>query len=251
MLTTITLTQNSSRTIEKCLESIKWCKNIVIIDSNSTDNTLQICKKYTDKIYQHSFENYGEQLNWALAQINNEWVLVVDSDEEVSEKLRDEIIRISDLRFRVSEDGYYIPRKTNFLGKWIYHSGWYPDYVLRLFKKEGTKYKKRKLGSSPVIEGKKGYLKNEFLHYPYANLKHYLEKSKRYALLSAEQMKEEGRRSTIFGILFKPTFKFIKDYFFRRGFLDGKQGVIICTLSARYVFMRYVTLRQIQKDIKN
>ena len=247
MLTVVILTKNSSDTIEQCLESVKWCKDIVIVDSFSTDNTSEICKKFTDKIHQNTYTCYGNQLNWALRKIESEWILVVDSDEEVSEKLQDEIKNLFE-KGNPSLDGYYISRKSKFLGKWIYHSGWYPDYVLRLFKREKTYYKKRKLGSSAIVQGKTGSLKGEILHYPYRDLGHYLQKFSRYTLLSAEQMYDEGERTTALGIGFKPILRFIKDYIFRLGFLDGKQGFIICKLSYYYVFMKYARLWEIQRE---
>lgn len=250
MLTVVILTKNSSDTIEKCLESVKWCKDIVIVDSFSTDNTLEICKKFTDKIYQNTFTGYGDQLNWAFRKIESEWVLVVDSDEKLSQELQDEIKNLIDKQKSPSLDGYYISRKSKFLGRWIYHSGWYPDYVLRLFRKDKTYYKKRKLGSSAIVEGKTGYLKGKLLHYPYRDLAHYLQKFSRYTLFSAEQMYDEGEKANIFGITFKPILRFIRDYIFRGGFLDGKQGFIICVLSSYYVFMRYARLWEIQQKSK-
>lgn len=246
MLTALILTGNSAPTVENCLRSLQWCNRIIVVDSYSTDGTVEICRKFATRIYQNPFSSYGEQLNWALKRLNTPWVFVVDSDEEVSLKLQEEVKNL----FKGGDpplDGYYIRRKSKFLGRWIYHSGWYPDYVLRLFRRDKTQYRKRRLGSSPLIKGITGYLKEELLHYPYADLTHYIEKFSKYTRLSAEQMYQEGRRAHLYDISLRPLLRFFKDYLFRGSFLDGTAGFIISVLSSYYVFMKYTRLWEIQK----
>jgi len=247
MLSILILTYNSADTIETTLKSLRWCEKIVVVDSGSQDNTRDICRKFTSTIYEHPYSNYGDQLNWALDKIETEWVLVVDSDEELSSPLQEEIQELFRQGGPLLHRGYYLPRKSKFLGRWIEHSGWYPDYVLRLFKKEGVHYKKRKLGSSPLVDGVKGYLKGDLLHYPYRGLDDYLKKFQKYTQASAEEMYAQGRNATYFDLSLRPLLRFWKSYCWKRGFLDGFPGLILAVLSSYYVFMKYAKLWEMRK----
>ncbi|MCK5595648.1 glycosyltransferase family 2 protein, partial [bacterium] len=137
-LCAIILTHNSSDTLEKCLESIKWITDIVVVDSGSTDKTIEIAKTYTDRIYYNKYINYGKQLNWALKRITSDWILVVDSDEALTAELSRNIRKL--MRNRPVPNGYYIARRNYFLGKPVNYCGWYPDHVLRLFRRDGAVY---------------------------------------------------------------------------------------------------------------
>lgn len=236
-LTAIVLTKNSQDTIKRCLESLMWVGEILVVDSFSTDQTLEICRAYTDKILQHPYSNYGEQLNWALQKVSTPWVLVIDSDEEVTPALKEEIQSL----FKGGEmlDGYYLPRKSFFLGRWLSHGGWYPDYVLRLFQKGRGKYKERELGSTILLRGEKGYLRGDILHRPYRDLSHYLEKFNYYTDRASEEYKKRGKRVGWWDLLLRPPLRFFKMYVLKKGFLDGRQGFILAVVSSFYVFFKY------------
>ncbi|MBU0477081.1 glycosyltransferase family 2 protein [bacterium] len=236
-LSAIILTHNSSDTLEKCLESIKWITDIVIVDSGSTDRTIEIAKTYTDRVYYNKYVNYGRQLNWALKKIANDWILVVDSDEAVTTELSRNIEKL--IKSRPALNGYYITRKNYFLGKPVNYCGWYPDYVLRLFQCEKAVYKDRELGSSVELKGKKGYLCGDLIHQPYRNLEHYFQKFNKYTDLAAKEILKRKHRIGIFHLVLWPFGKFFKMYILKMGFLDGAVGIVVCTLGAFYTFSKY------------
>ncbi|MCK4401340.1 glycosyltransferase, partial [bacterium] len=236
-LSAIVLTYNSSGTLEKCLESIKWITDIVIVDSGSTDRTNEIAKTYTARIYYNKYVNYGRQLNWVLKKIASEWILVVDSDEAVTAELSKNIENL--IKNRHTLNGYYIPRRNYFLGKPVNYCGWYPDYVLRLFQREGAVYKDRELGSSVELKGEKGYLCGDLIHQPYRNLEHYFQKFNKYTDLAAKEILKKKRKIGIFHLVLWPFVKFFKMYILKRGFLDGAVGIVVCVLGAFYVFSKY------------
>lgn len=244
MLTAIVLTYNSQSTLEKCLKSLTWCDEILIVDSFSEDETLAIAREFTSRIFQREYQNYGDQLNFALKKARGEWVLVIDSDEEVSPSLQREIQETLSSPFPLT--GFYIPRKSKFLGRWINHC-WKGDKVLRLFRKEYAQYRERELGSSPRIEGKVGMLQNPILHYPYRDLKHYLEKLNYYTTCAARQMHKEGRKFRIYNLFLNPLGKFIQMYFLKKGFLDKGEGFLLSLLSSFYVLVKFAKLWEIQR----
>ncbi|HEX68094.1 MAG TPA: glycosyltransferase family 2 protein [bacterium] len=233
-LSVVVLTYNSARTLERCLKSVQFADEILIVDSGSTDETLEIAKIYTSRILHHPYINYGKQLNWAIEKVKGDWILVVDSDEEVTPELAQEIknaVRENEM------DGYYLPRISEFMGKRLIHV-WAQDKVLRLFRKGKAKYKERELGSSPIVEGELGNLRGYLLHFPYKDLTHYLEKFNFYTSCAAREIRKK-RKATLFDLLLRPPAKFIKMFFIKRGFLDGIPGLIMCMLSAFYVFVKY------------
>ena len=246
-LCAVVLTYNSSDTLEKCLENIKWITDIVIVDSGSTDKTIEIAKTYTDRIYYNKYINYGKQLNWALQRITSDWILVVDSDEALTEELSKNVRKL--MRNRPVPDGYYIARKNSFLGKPVNYCGWYPDYVLRLFRREGAVYKDRELGSSVELKGSIGYLKGDLTHQPYRNLEHYFQKFNKYTDLAAKEILKRKNRTGIFHLILWPFGKFFKMYILKRGFLDGIVGIVVCALGAFYVFSKYAKAWEITHSI--
>ena len=246
-LSAIVLTYNSFDTLEKCLESIKWITDIVIVDSGSTDGTIEIAKAYTDRIYYNKYINYGRQLNWVLKKITSDWVLVVDSDEAVTAELSKNIEKL--IKNRPALNGYYIARRNYFLGKPVNYCGWYPDYVLRLFRREEAVYKDRELGSSVELKGEKGHLFGDLVHHPYRNLEHYSRKFNRYTGLAAKEILKKKRRIGIFHLVLWPFGKFFKMYILKRGFLDGAVGIVVCALGAFYAFSKYAKAWEMSRNI--
>jgi glycosyltransferase involved in cell wall biosynthesis len=213
---------------------------IVVVDSGSTDDTKKIASEFTQRIFDIKFEGFGKAKNFAKDKASHQWMLSVDADEVVTQDLKEEILNIT--RSEDSRDGYYIPRKSNFLGKWIKHGGWYPDYVLRLFKKDKGKFNDSKVHEKANVNGKIGRLKNPLLHYTDPNFDHYLEKLNRYTSLGAEQLFKEGKKGQIWDLIFRPFSTFFKMYFMKRGFLNGSVGFVLAGSSAFYVFSKYVKL---------
>jgi len=239
-ISAVIITYNEERNIQRCLEGLRWADEIVVVDSFSQDRTKEIASSFTDKIFDLEWQGFGKQKEFARTKATCDWVLSIDADEVVSEKLQKEIqdaINRND-----SPDGYYIPRLSNFLGRWMRHSGWYPDYVLRLFKKDRARFDDSLVHEKLILEGKAGFLKNEILHYTDPDITHYLSKMDRYTTLSAQELLAERKNITLFDLLFRPVAIFFKMYLFKSGFLDGWQGFVLACLSSFHVFVKYAKL---------
>jgi glycosyltransferase involved in cell wall biosynthesis len=236
----VIITHNEAKNIRRCLESVSWADEIVVVDSYSTDNTTEIASAFTDKIHQLKWSGFGPAKEYARAKATGDWILSVDADEVVPEKLRQQIQRI--VQSEGSLNGYFIPRRSNFLGRWIRHGGWYPDLVLRLFKKEKGSFTDRVVHEEVKVSGSAGRLRSDLLHYTDPDFDHYLKKLNRYTSLDALQLFRQGRRAGILDILLRPILTFVKMYFFKRGVLDGLPGLILAVSSSFHVFSKYVKL---------
>jgi glycosyltransferase involved in cell wall biosynthesis len=242
-ISAIIITYNEEKNIRRCLLGLDWVDEIVVVDSHSTDDTKKIASEFTQRVFDIRFEGFGKAKQYAKDKASHQWILSVDADEVVTEDLEEEIQTL--IRAEDSLNGYYIPRKSNFLGKWIKHGGWYPDYVLRLFKKDKAKFNHSMVHEKVQVEGKTGYLKNDLLHYTDPNFDHYLEKLNRYTSLGAEELFRKGKRAKHFCVIFKPLAVFFKMYFVKKGFLDGFSGFILAASSAFHVFSKYVKLQHL------
>lgn len=230
-------TFNEEANIEECLETLKWVDELVLVDSGSQDKTLDIAKRYNPKVVFTPPGNSAEFRNVGLDVITSDWVLIVDADERVSGELRQEIQQIID--GNPAAIGYYLPRKNLFMRKWIRHCGWYPDYILRLFRNCPEHRFSGLVHESIKLAGKAGHLKNPLTHYTYSGLEQYLNKFNRYTTLSAEMIYERGRKITLFHLVIRPPLEFVKMFIVKRGFLDGIYGLIISTMSSMYVFVKF------------
>jgi glycosyltransferase involved in cell wall biosynthesis len=240
-LTVITITLNEERNIADCLASVRWADEILVVDSGSTDRTVELARAFTDNVMVVPWEGYGAARNRAILQANGDWVLWLDADERVTPELATEIQEI--LRNDPGEvDGYAIARRAYFLGRWIRHSGWYPGYVVRLFRKGKARFSESRVHEQLQMSGEVATARHDLLHYTDPELQHYLEKFNRYTTLAAEDMLAAGRRFSVLDLLVRPPFQFAKMYLFRRGFLDGLHGFILAVLSSAYVFTKYAKL---------
>lgn len=234
------ITKNEEANIRRTLESVKWADEIVVVDSGSTDRTVTICKEYTDKVYSQDWPGFAQQKNNAIDRTSGEWVLSLDADEPIEPALADEIRRI--ISSPGSFDGYRIPRKTYFMGKWIRHGGWYPDYNLRLFRKGKGRFRERVVHEAVEVQGAVGHTRNAMEHYAYPDLSSYLSSMNNYSSLAVEVM--AGRGITAFAsswvnMMFRPVLTFVYKYFLRFGFLDGKHGLVLNLFHSSYVFAKY------------
>lgn len=234
------ITFNEEANIRRTLESVSWADEIVVLDSGSTDQTVSICKQYTDKVFHQEWLGFSRQKNAAIERTTREWVLSLDADESVEPALADEIRAI--ISSPDSYDAYWIPRKTYFLGKWVRHGGWYPDYNLRLFRRGKGRFMERAVHEALHVEGKHGRTNHALEHHTYPDLTSYITKMNRYSSLAVEVMAEKGitgfKRSA-FNMTLRPLFTFVLRYFFRLGFLDGKRGLVLNLLHSYYVFAKY------------
>lgn len=247
MLSIAIITYNEEENIKDALESVKWADEIVVVDSFSTDRTVEICREYTDKVFSFEWQGFSEQKNKAVSLTTHQWVLVLDADERVTEGLKKETISIISKPHFELADGYYIPRKNYFSGRWIRHGGWWPDYTLRLFKKEKGFFEKREVHEALKVNGKTGYLKNPLEHYTYKNIKDYLKRTDRYSTLAALELFKNGRGANVIDITIRPFAAFFKMLFLRLGILDGIYGIIIASLYSFYTFSKYSKLWEMRR----
>lgn len=245
-MTTLSVTlivKNEEKNLAKCLDTVKWADEIVVLDAGSEDKTIEIAKQYTDKIYINSdWQGYGMQRQRLQEYASSDWILMLDADERLTPELIAAVknVLINDDRNKV----FALPRLSWCFGKFIRHSGWYPDYVTRLYAKNKAKYNAQlvheKLEYANEIELVK--LKGDLLHYTYRNLEHYLVKSAGYASAWAEQRKKKGKSASLLQGISHGLACFLKMYVFRFGFLDGKQGLLLALLSGHSTFAKYADL---------
>lgn len=244
-LSVVIIALNEEANLPRCLESVRWADEVVLIDSGSTDRTREIAAGYGAEVIALEWQGFGTAKREGVNRATGPWILSVDADEEVTPELKAEIEAvIADGDGRV---GYFIPRRTQFLGRWIYHCGWYPDPVLRLFRKDRGDFDEAVVHERVDVTGEVGRLQCDLLHYSYPTLECYFEKFNRYTTMAAQAAYERGRRAGAFDILVRPTANFIKQYFLKAGFLDGFEGLLISALSSCHVMTKYAKLRHLWK----
>jgi glycosyltransferase involved in cell wall biosynthesis len=246
-LSVIIITYNEEENIKHCLESVQWADEIIIMDSFSSDKTMEIAREFTPKVFQNRWTNFSEQKNLALQKATGEWVLNIDADERATPELKEEILTILNSELQPF-NGYYIPRRNYYLGRWIRHCGWYPDYQLRLFRRHRGKFNNRLVHESVIVEGTKGYLEASLNHYAYRDLSDHLKHIDMFTTLSAKQMLRDSKRAEFLDLLFRPVIKFIKMYLINRGYLDGIYGLIVSLMGSFYVFMKYLKLWELSRE---
>lgn len=234
------ITLNEENEIGECLESVAWADEIVVVDSGSSDRTIEIAKKFTDKVVYHEWPGYAAQKNWAVDLATHRWILSLDADERVSRELREEIERL--LLSSAPFAGYRIPRKNFFLGRWIRHGGWHPDYVLRLFRRDSGRFAARKVHESVAVQGEIGMLQSPLEHYTYRSMADYYQRMDRYSTLAAEEMFEKGMSANVIDLLLRPSATFLKMFLLRQGFRDGMDGFLLSRLYSIYTFSKYAKL---------
>jgi glycosyltransferase involved in cell wall biosynthesis len=242
-LSVIIITFNQEAHIIPCLESVKWADEIVLVDSGSTDNTLTLARSYTDRIFTIDWPGFGAAKNFALDQATGDWILSVDTDERVPEALRVEIQGV--IKRGGPHDGYRVPRKNYFAGRWVKHLGWYPDYIVRLFRRGAGRFRERAVHEEVLVAGSVGFLNTPLEHYSYTSVSDYLARQERYARLAAQEMLREGRRPRAGDLLWRPAAHFVKLYVLRLGFLEGRLGYTLALLSSLYNFLKYYYLREL------
>ena len=238
----VIITFNEEEHIKKCLTSLVGIVDeIVVVDSFSTDTTKDICKAFNVVFIEHKFEGYIEQKNYAISMASNDYILSLDGDEALSEELKDSVLKVKQ---NWDCDGYYSKRLNNYCGQWIKHSDWYPDKKLRLFKKGSGEWKGINPHDSYTLkENKKaGKLKGDLLHWIYRDYDEHKQKVENFSTISANAYYKLGIKSSIFKIIYRPTWAFIKAYFLRFGFLDGKNGFRICLQTYNVTYLKYKKL---------
>ncbi|MFC2061893.1 glycosyltransferase family 2 protein [Elusimicrobiota bacterium] len=249
-LTVLIPTYNEEKNIRGCIEGIEWADEILVVDAYSTDNTLKIVDEYPHvKIIQREYKYSTNQKNWAIPQSKNDWILIVDADERVSEELAGEIRDICDAEYAEDKPAAYrIMRDSFFLGKRIEYSGWQNDSVIRLFRKGKAEYEDKYVHGSLIVNGEIGELNSHFIHYTNRDLSDYLEKMKKYTTWYALEKYKKGKKAGIISIAFRTAHVFVKNYVLKLGFLDGIHGFILCGLSALSMFIKYSKLWELNNN---
>ena len=240
-LSVIVITKNEEHNIVDCLESVRWANEVVVVDGGSDDKTVELARQHSQKVFIKPWEGYAASKNFALKQCTGDWILWLDADERVTKELGEEIQTLLK-QGATSLTGFEVSRRAFFLGKWIRHCGWYPGYVLRLFRRGAGRWSEKKVHEHLEIEGKTGRLNSDLLHYTDPNLWHYFDKFNRYTSLAAEELATNREPFRIRQLLVRPVWLFLKMYFLKLGFLDGVHGFILCVLSSCYVFTKYAKL---------
>ena len=245
------ITFNEEKNIARCLDSIKDIANeIVVVDSNSTDNTENICKQYGAKFYSQTFLGYIEQKNHALNLCKNQYVLCLDADECLSEELIQSIKKAKQNNFNA--DAFTMNRCTNFCGKWIKHGSWYPDRKLRLFNQQKGKWGGVNPHDKIVMQENAtiSFLKGDIHHYSYYTVEEVLTQQNKFTTIQAQAMFEQGKSSNWFKLFFNPIVAFKSGYFLKLGFLDGADGFFIAWTVAYNTMVKYYKLMRLQKGKK-
>lgn len=248
-LSVIIIALNQEDNIVPCLETVRWADDIVVVDSGSQDRTLELARDFTDRIFTINWPGFGAAKNYALDQARGDWVFSLDTDERVSEALREEILAAvrTDEKFA----GYKVPRKNYFGGRWVKRLGWYPDYTLRLFQRGKGRFRERAVHEEVLVNGPVGFLHHPLDHYSYASVSDYLARQDRYARLAAQEMRREGRRPRAGELFWRPLSHFFKLYVLRLGFLEGRLGYTLALLSSLYNFLKYYYLRELLHEAEN
>ncbi|MFY7987554.1 MAG: glycosyltransferase family 2 protein [Flavobacterium sp.] len=245
MISGLIITYNEEKHIKSVLENIDFVDEIIIVDSYSTDKTIEIINSFPNvKLFQRKFDDFTSQRNFALSLASNDWILFIDADERVPIELKNEIIETASQQNDVS--AYYFYRKFMYQNKPLHFSGWQTDKNFRLFKKSKCSYINERLVHETLkVEGKTGILTNKLIHYSFDEYQKYKNKMISYGKLRAKELFLKGKKYNLFIYIFKPLYKFLYDYIIRLGFLDGKKGIVICYLNALSVYSRYPELKRL------
>jgi len=244
-LSVTVITWNEEERLRAGLQSVAWADEIVVVDAESTDKTVEIAREFTDRIWVRPWPGFAAQKNFALDQTAGEWVLSLDADERVSAELRAEIEGV--LHANGPAAGYAVPRQNFFWGTWVSHGGLYPDWQLRLFRRGQGRFVEHPIHESVEVRGTVARLTHPLLHQSYRSLEEFVQRSNRYSTLAAQQWLASGRRVGLVDLVLRPLGRFASMYALKRGFLDGWRGLFLAILYAHYVFLRTAKVWELQR----
>jgi glycosyltransferase involved in cell wall biosynthesis len=232
--------KNEEHNIEECLRSVAWCDEIVVVDSGSTDRTVELARRHTDKVVFHEWPGYVAQKNFALDQTTGEWVICLDADERCTPELRQAVER--ELPGADGLAGFEVRRHVKYLGRWINHGGWYPDWKLRVVRKGKARWGGVDPHDKLIPEGPVRRLDADLHHFTYRDFAHQIRIINHFSDVVLAEYLKQGKRPSVFQALVHPPWKFFECYVWKLGFLDGFPGFVIAAGSAFYIFARYVKL---------
>lgn len=244
-VTVTVITKNEAEALADALRSVSWADELIVIDAESTDDTVKIAREFTDRVYVRPWNGYIDQKNHAAGLARNDWIFSLDADERVTPRLGEDIRAL--LASEPVASGYRMPRVSFYLGQWIRTTDMYPDYQLRLYDRRKAKWAGQYVHESVRAEGSIGYLKSELQHYPYRDLSEHLMRMNRYTTLAARQMLAQGKRATFAQLLFHPPLAFLRNYILKGGFRDGRAGLVISLVNSCYVMLKFAKLWELEQ----
>ncbi len=248
MLSVTVIALNQEANIGPCLSSVKFADEIVVVDTGSTDRTVELARAYTDRVVAAPWQGFARTKNFALDQARGDWVFSLDTDERVPPALQAEILAVVQANGPLS--GYRVPRKNYIGGRWIKRLGWYPDYTLRLFRRSQGRFRDREVHEEVEVAGPVGNLQTPLEHYSYDNLVEYAARQEHYARLAAKEMVKHGRRPFPGELVWRPALTFLNLFFLKGGFLEGALGLSLSRQSSRYNFLKYYYLRELTRGVE-
>jgi glycosyltransferase involved in cell wall biosynthesis len=247
-LSVTVITRNEAADIGDALASVAWADEIVVVDSQSTDETVAIARRHTARVVVREWPGYVDQKNHAASLASHDWILSLDADERVTPALADEIRALLARRPEaIGHAAFRIPRVTWHLGRWIRSTDWYPDYQLRLYDRRAAQWTGRYVHEAVSVAGTTGRLRGELQHFAYRNIADHLETIDRYTTYAARQMQESGTRAGLLQIAGHPPLAFLRNYVAHGGIRDGVPGFIISAMNAYYVFLKFAKLWELQR----
>ena len=240
-ITAIVITFNEEANIARALASLAWADEIIVVDAESRDRTTEIARSFTERVLVRPWPGYSAQKNFAAEQASHDWIFSLDADEVVSEALRRALESLK-LASELGVAGFEMSRLTFYLGRWIYHSGWYPDWKLRLYDRRRARWVGDYVHESVEVDGETARLNGDLLHFTVHNASEHHLRIDRYTTLAAEQAHAKGKRASLASIILSPPLTFIRAYLFKLGFLDGLQGYAIARFAAHYAFLKNLKL---------
>jgi len=236
------IVRNEEANIAAVCETVSWADEIVIVDSDSTDRTIEIARRYTSQVFNRPFQGYKDKHEFADSQTTGDWIFWIDADERVTPELRKSLDDLKRRNPANLPDGYRIARRTQYLGRWIGHSGWYPDYQMRLYRKDASYWDGVAPHETARVRGRVETLPGEFLHYTKRNLSEHHRVLDEYTTLAAEYHRKNKKRARGIDLLALPIASFIRTYLIKQGFRDGVPGLIIAMFTAYSVFLKYAKI---------
>jgi len=243
------VTRNEAARVGACLDSVSWADEIVVLDSGSTDGTQDLCRARGAIVIDRPWEGYAAQKNLAIDQTRHAWLLSLDADERVTDGLRDRILEV--LASGGPADGYRIPRRNFFFGKWLRHGDLWPDHQIRLFRRDRGRFNAKAVHESVEVEGEIAELSEPIDHYSYDRVSEFFDRQVRYAALAAEDLATQGKVAGWTDFALRPLFRFLKSYILKSGWRDGREGFLVSVGSAFYVFMRAAFLWELRREREN
>ncbi len=241
-ISAVAITFNEASNIEALCETVAWMDETVIVDSYSTDETAEMARRYTDKVFDHEFRGYKDKHEFADSKATSDWIFWIDADERITPELRKEIEGLDDRSDADLPDGFLISRKNYYLGRWIRHSGWSPDYQMRLYRNDKSYWDGVAPHETARVNGTTEKLKGQIIHYTKDNLSEHHKVTETYSTLAAEFMFKEGKTIGAVGIFAYTIAAFLRTYVFKCGFLDGVPGLMIAFFTSYGVFLKYSKL---------